>query len=151
MSSLQCPVKIEHMYFIPTVFDLFWDIHSRMFPWLSTHHSHMSYVVPHISLLLIIGHQGQSSFKGGQSHVVLLGIEAAQAQVVVQLAVIHPHLEQSSSKGKSILNHRWDITSHNKHCYDALHKVCIKVCVTCRTAERSQADQCRSDCCLYRQ
>lgn len=66
---------------------------------LLTHNSHVSYVVPDISLLFIIGHQGQSPLKRGQSHIVLLGVETAQAQVVVQLAIIHSHLEQPSSNG----------------------------------------------------
>ena len=63
-----------------------------------THHSHMSQIVPNISQLLIIGHQGEGPFKGGQGHVILLSIEAAQTQVIVQLAIVHPHLQQPSGE-----------------------------------------------------
>lgn len=60
----------------------------------------MSNVVPHVSLLLVVSRQGQGPFKRGQRHVVLLSVETAQAQVVVQLTVIHTHLEETSGKGK---------------------------------------------------
>lgn len=59
----------------------------------NTDHSHMANIVPDISLLLVTASQGQGPLERGQSHVVLLGVEAAQAQVVVQLAVVHPHLQ----------------------------------------------------------
>lgn len=97
-----------------------WNILSNF---LLTHNSHVSYVVPDISLLFIIGHQGQSPLKRGQSHIVLLGVETAQAQVVVQLAIIHSHLEQPSSNGWNILNHRWKIKSHQINCNNTLHKL----------------------------
>lgn len=58
----------------------------------------MADIVPDVGLLLIVAHQGQRPLERGQSHVVLLGVEAAQAQVVVQLAVVHPHLEQPSGR-----------------------------------------------------
>lgn len=79
----------------PTFWDFFFSL---------THHSNMAYVVPDICLLFVIGHQSQSPLKRGQRHVVLLSVETAQAQVVVQLAVIHAHLEQPSSKRRSVLN-----------------------------------------------
>lgn len=58
---------------------------------LTTHQSYMSYVVPDISDVVIIS-ETECSLKAGQCHVVLLGIETTQAQVVEQLGVAHTHL-----------------------------------------------------------
>lgn len=59
----------------------------------------MPNVVPHVGLLLVVSCQGQGPLERRQRHVVLLGVETAQAQVVVQLTVIHTHLEETSGKG----------------------------------------------------
>lgn len=83
---------------------------------MDTHHSHVADIVPDVGLLLIVAHQGQRPLERGQSHVVLLCVEAAQAQVVVQLAVVHPHLEQPSGKRRN-RNSRF-----TKLCADAWHQ-----------------------------
>jgi hypothetical protein len=65
----------------------------------TTYHSYVPQVVPDISCLFFIFSQGKGTFKRGQGHIVLLGIEAAQAQVVEKLAVINSHLQEAPFQG----------------------------------------------------
>lgn len=55
----------------------------------------MSQVVPYISNALICG-QAEGPLKACEGHVVLLSIEATQAQVVEDLTVVDAHLEEAS-------------------------------------------------------
>lgn len=53
----------------------------------------MADVVPNVGHTLVRC-QADGPLKAAERHVVLLGVEAAQAQVVEDLAVIDTHLEQ---------------------------------------------------------
>ena len=55
----------------------------------------MSQVVPDVSYLLFVFSQRKGTFEGGQSHIILLGIEATEPQIVKKLAVINTHLQES--------------------------------------------------------
>ena len=62
----------------------------------------MSNVVPDVAGRRVCGH-GERSHEAGQGDVVLLRVEAAQANVVVQLCIAHAHLQQTSSKKRQDL------------------------------------------------
>lgn len=55
----------------------------------------MSQVVPHVSDALVRG-QAEGSLKAGEGHVILLSIEATQAQVVEDLTVVDAHLKEAA-------------------------------------------------------
>ena len=56
-------------------------------------------VVPDVGEVLV-RRDGQSPLEARQRHVVLLRVEAAQAKVVVQLSVVHAHLEEPPARIK---------------------------------------------------
>lgn len=64
----------------------------------AAYHSDVPQVVPDVSRLLLVFGQREGALERGQGHVVLLGIEAAEPQVVEKLAVIDPHLQESPLK-----------------------------------------------------
>ena len=51
----------------------------------------MGNIIPDISYVIICG-QSQCSLKTIKSHIILLGIETAQTQVVKQLCIVDTHL-----------------------------------------------------------
>lgn len=55
----------------------------------------VSQVVPHVSDALVRG-QAEGPLKAGEGHVILLGIEATQAQVVEDLTVVDAHLKEAA-------------------------------------------------------
>lgn len=66
----------------------------------------MSQVVPHICCLLLIFSQKKRTFKGRERHIILLGIEATEAQIVKKLAVINTHLQEPSRWKENIWGFR---------------------------------------------
>lgn len=54
----------------------------------------MPQVVPYISDALICG-EAEGPLKAGEGHVILLSIEATQAQVIENLTVVDAHLKKA--------------------------------------------------------
>ena len=65
----------------------------------------MSNVVPDVSLGVIRGNS-ESSLEAAEGHVVVLGIETANAHVGEDLSIVNPHLKQTpAGKGTNIDEH----------------------------------------------
>ena len=58
----------------------------------------MSDVVPDVSLCIIRGYS-EGSLEAAESHVVVLGIEAAHPHISKDLSIVDPHLKQSPKHG----------------------------------------------------
>ena len=63
---------------------------------------HMPVILPHVRLCVVRGER-ECSLHAGQGHVVLLRVEAAEAEVVEQLCVVDAHLEEAAVEAEGQL------------------------------------------------